>query len=48
MVRVRIGLSRSIYFDNQKQVAEFFNIKNCSKKALEARARVLSMEVEFN
>ena len=48
MIRVRIGLSRSKYFDNQKQVAEFLNIKNCSKKALEARARVLSMEVEFN
>ena len=47
MIRVRIGLSRSKYFDSQKQVAEFFNIKSCSKKALEARARVLSMEVEF-
>ena len=47
MIRVTIGLSRSKYFDSQKQVAEFFNIKNCSKKALEARARVLSMEVEF-
>jgi hypothetical protein len=47
MIRVKIGLSRSKYFDNQKQVAEFLNIKNNSKKAIETRARVLSMEVEF-
>jgi hypothetical protein len=47
MIRVKIGLSRSKYFDNQKQVAEFLNIKNSSKKAIETRARVLSMEVEF-
>lgn len=47
MIRLKIGLSRSKYFDNQKQLAKFLNVKNCSKKSLQARARVLSMEVEF-
>lgn len=47
MIRLTIGLTRSKYFDNQKQLAEFLNIKNCSKKAIQARVRVLSMEVEF-
>jgi hypothetical protein len=47
MIRLKISISRSKYFDNQKQLAEFLNIKNSSKKAIETRARVLSMEVEF-
>jgi hypothetical protein len=47
MIRLNMSISRSRYFDNQKQLAEYLNIKNCSKKAIEARVRVLSMEVEF-
>ena len=47
MIRLNMSISRSKYFNNQKQLAEYLNIKNCSKKAIEARVRVLSMEVEF-
>ena len=47
MIRLNMSINRSRYFDNQKQLAEYLNIKNSSKKAIEARVRVLSMEVEF-
>lgn len=47
MIRLRIGLIRSKYFNNQKDLAEFLGIKNTSKKAIESRCRVLHMEVEF-
>jgi hypothetical protein len=47
MIVLKIGISRSKYFDNQKQLAEFLNIKNSSKKSIETRVKVLSMEVEF-
>lgn len=47
MIRIKIGLMRSKYFDSQKDVAEFLGIKNSSKKAIESRCRVLHFEVEF-
>jgi hypothetical protein len=48
MILIRIGLSTNKWFDNQKEVAEFLNIKNSSKKSIEARCRVLHFEVDFN
>jgi len=48
MIRLKTSYSSSKYFDNQKQIAEYLNIKNSSKKAIEARCRVVRMEVEFN
>jgi hypothetical protein len=47
MIRLNISISRSRYFDNQKDLAEFLGIKNTSKKAIESRCRVLNFEVEF-
>ena len=48
MVLIRIGLSTNRWFDNQKQVAEFLNIKNSSKKSIEARCRVLHFKVDWD
>jgi hypothetical protein len=48
MIRLKMSISSSRYFDNQKQMAEFLNIKNSSKKAIEARCRVLRMEADFD
>jgi hypothetical protein len=47
MIRLNLSISRSRYFDNQKDLAEFLGIKNTSKKAIESRCRVLNFEVEF-
>ena len=47
MIRLLISISRSKYFNNQKELAEFLCIKNSSKKAIESRCRVLSFSVEF-
>lgn len=47
MIRLTLSVSRSRYFDNQKDLAEFLGIKGTSKKAIESRCRVLSFEVEF-
>jgi hypothetical protein len=47
MIRLNLSISRSRYFDNQKDLAEFLGIKNTSKKAIESRCRVLHFEVEF-
>jgi hypothetical protein len=47
MIRVNLSISRSKYFDNQKDLAEYLGIKNTSKKAIESRCRVLNFEVEF-
>jgi hypothetical protein len=47
MILIRIGMSTNRWFDNQKQVAEFLNIKNTSKKSIEARCRVLNFEIEY-
>lgn len=48
MIKVKISISRNRWFDNQKQCAEWLGIANGSKKAIEARCRVLSYEVDFN
>ncbi len=47
MIKVKTSYSNNRWFDNQAQCAEWLGIKNTSKKAIEARCRVLSMEVEF-
>jgi len=47
MIRLNLSISRSRYFDNQKDLAEFLGIKNTSKKAIESRCRVLHFEIEF-
>jgi len=47
MVRLKISISTSRWFDNQKQLAEWLGIKNGSKKAIESRCRQLKFEVEF-
>jgi hypothetical protein len=47
MIRINLSISRSKYFDNQKEVAEFLGIKNTSKKAIESRCRVLNFEIEY-
>jgi hypothetical protein len=47
MIRLKLSISRSRYFDNQKDLAEFLGIKNTSKKAIESRCRVLHFELEF-
>jgi len=47
MIRLNLSISRSKYFDNQKDLAEYLGIKNTSKKAIESRCRVLNFEVEF-
>lgn len=47
MIRLNLSISRSKYFDNQKDLAEFLGIKSISKKAIESRCRVLNFEVEF-
>ena len=48
MIRLKTSTRSSRYFDNQKQMAEYLNIKNSSKKSIEARCRVLRMEVDFD
>lgn len=47
MITLIISISRSKYFETQKDLAEFLCIKNSSKKAIESRCRVLSFSVEF-
>jgi hypothetical protein len=47
MIRLKIGISRSKYFENRKDLIEFLGIKNTSKKSIEARCRKLNFEVEL-
>jgi hypothetical protein len=47
MIRLKTSFVNSRYFDNQKQLAEFLNIKNSSKKAIEARCRKFNFEIEW-
>lgn len=46
-ILVRIGLTSNHWFSNQKEVAEWLGIKNCSKKALERRCNKLNFHLEF-
>jgi hypothetical protein len=45
---IEISISTSKYFDNQKQMASFLDIKNSSKKAIETRCRIWGYNVIFN
>ena len=47
MIRLKTSISNSRWFDNQMQVAEWLGIKKSSKKAIEARCRRLTFEIEF-
>jgi len=46
--RLLMSISHSRYFTSQKDMAEFLNLKNTSKKAIESRCRVFGYEVEFD
>lgn len=48
MIKLKTSYSSNRWFDNQKQLAEYLNIKNSSKKAIEARCRKFNYEVEWN
>jgi len=48
MIRIKTSYSNSRYFNNQKEIAEFLNIKNSSKKSIEARCRKFNYIVEWN
>jgi len=46
-IKLKTSYSSNRWFDNQKQLAEWLEINNSSKKAIESRVRKLRMEVEF-
>jgi hypothetical protein len=48
MHTIQISISTRKYFDNQKQMAEFLNIKNSSKKAIHSRCKAFGYGVEFD
>jgi hypothetical protein len=48
MIAIKTSYTNRRWFDNQKQIAEFLNIKNSSKKSIEARCRVSHFEVEWD
>jgi len=48
MHRLIISWSYSRYFETQKDMAEFLDIKNTSKKAIASRCRALTYGVEFD
>lgn len=45
---IKISISTSKYFDNQKQMASFLDIKNSSKKSIETRCRRFGYDVMFS
>jgi hypothetical protein len=48
MHRLIISISTSKYFKNLRDLSDFLDIKNASRKAIEARCRVCNYEIEFN
>jgi DNA-binding XRE family transcriptional regulator len=46
-IELKRSISHSTIFDTQRQLADFLGIKNSSKKAIEARCRVMGMETCF-
>ncbi len=48
MHTIQISISTTKYFDNQQQMAEFLDIKNSSKKAINSRCRAFGYGVEFD
>ena len=47
MIAIRKGMCRTTYYDFQYEMAEDLGIKNSSKKAIEARCRVLGWTADF-
>lgn len=47
MIVLEISISTSKWFDTQKQVAEFLDIKNSSKKSIESRCRQFGYSIKF-
>jgi len=48
MHRIQISISTSKYFDTQKQMSEFLDIKNSSKKAIISRCKQFNYIVTFD
>ena len=48
MHRIKISISTLKYFDTQKEMAEFLDIKNSSKKSIQSRCNVFGYKVEFD
>jgi len=48
MIELKISISTSKWFDTQQQVANFLDIKNSSKTAIESRCKQWGYEVEFD
>jgi len=48
MIELKISISTSKWFDTQRQVANFLDIKNSSKTAIKSRCRQWGYEVEFD
>lgn len=47
-IHVKTNYTNTRHLSSQAETAEFLGIKNCSKKALEARCRVLGYEIEID
>ena len=47
-IHVKTSYSNTRHLSSQAETAEFLGIKNSSKKALEARCRVLGYEIEID
>ena len=47
-IKVKTSYSNTRHLTTQAETAEFLGIKNSSKKALEARCRVLGYEIEID
>lgn len=48
MHTIQISISTTKYFDSQKQMAEFLDIKNSSKKAINSRCKQYGYGVKFD
>jgi hypothetical protein len=47
-IKLELSISSARWFQSQKDCAEWLNIKNTSKKAIESRCRVLGYTVDFD
>lgn len=47
-IHIKTSYSNTRHLSSQAETAEFLGIKNNSKKALEARCRVLGYEIEID
>jgi len=48
MHRIEISITTTKYFDNQKEMAEFLDIKNTSKKAISSRCKLYGYGLYFD